>query len=312
VTVAQVTTLSPERIALRQQHVGASEVAALFGEHPFLTRFKLWHLKNGTLPSDDLSDNERVFWGVMLENGIGAGVAAKTGWKLQRVTDYCRHSSIAGMGASPDFEVLDDPRGRGTVQVKNVDGLVYRDGWNDGAPPMHFQLQVQHEIACGGYAWGALAALVGGNRLAVFEYDRHDGAIARIEAEVAEFWRTIREQEAPEPDFGRDLEALQKLYSATALGEVLDLSGDAAFARAGRRYLKAGKVKKFAEEIQNAAKAELLTIVKAAAVSVGDGVRVTTFDVDECEVHSTRSAYRGMRVTAIGAAKASKKAKKTK
>src|SRR6185437_11795560 len=51
----------------RKRHVGGSEVAALFGEHPHLTKFELWHRKAGSLPDPDLSDNERVFWGQTLE-----------------------------------------------------------------------------------------------------------------------------------------------------------------------------------------------------------------------------------------------------
>ena len=50
-----------------------------------------------------------------------------------------------------------------SVEVKNVDGIVFR-AWEDG-PPMVYQLQVQHEIACGGYARGVLAVCIGGNDL---------------------------------------------------------------------------------------------------------------------------------------------------
>lgn len=322
-TVAEVTTLSAERAAKRAQNVGASEVAALFGLHPHLTRFELWHRKAGNLEAEDLSGNARVFWGVMLEEAIGKGIAAEKGWKLRKVEEYVEHPTVAGMGSSPDFEILDHPRGRGTCQVKNVDAEVFRR-WEDGEPPMVYQLQVQHEIACGGYAWGALACLVGGNRLEVFEYAPHATSIARIEKAVAEFWQSVREENPPEPDFDRDLETLREIYRATDAGKVLDLSlgrlADAlpegeeespadvaarvralAFADACRRYSVAGAEKKAAEQAQDAAKAELLTLIEDAAVAVGEGFKVSTWPVASAEVSFTRSAFRGMRVTDISA-----------
>ncbi len=316
------TTLSPEIQELRKSHVGASEVAALFGLHPFKTSFELWHEKSGNLESADISQNPRVKAGVFLEAGIGAWVAHETGWNVRKVTAYAQHPTIAGMGCTPDYEADGHPtrEGVGTVQIKNVDSLVFR-GWEDG-PPMVYQLQVQHEIACGGYAWGALGILVGGNDLRIFEYDRHPGAIAKLEAAVAEFWRTVHAGEAPDPDFARDLDALRELYRETNTGEVLDLSTAAAvddhdgadlaqrrafdFADACRRYTTASFEAQEAEKRKSAAQAEIVSIVQNAAIAIGDGFKVSTWPVAAGEVSFTRAAYRGMRVSILSADKPKK------
>lgn len=305
-TIAEVTTLSPERAALRARHVGASEVAALFGLHPYKTKFELWHEKAGNLPDDDLSGNDRVFWGVMLEQAIGQGIAAKTGWNLQKVQRYCRHATVVGMGASPDFEVIDHPKGRGTVQIKNVDGLVFRE-WEDGKAPMVYQLQVQHEIACGDYAWGALGVLVGGNRLEIFEYDRHPGAIARIEAAITEFWQSVHEGIEPKPDFQRDLEALQRLYSAADLGKILDLKDEEAFTDACARYVAAAADEKAATARKDSAKAEILTFLQDAAIAFADGFKVSSSNVDEKEISYVRKAYRTFSCKAVSSKKGKSK-----
>jgi hypothetical protein len=46
-----IETITPgsrtEWLAARQPNIGASEVAALFGEHPFLTEFELFRQKSG-------------------------------------------------------------------------------------------------------------------------------------------------------------------------------------------------------------------------------------------------------------------------
>lgn len=314
-----VTTLSPERAEKRRVNVGASEVAALFGLHPYLTAFELWHQKAGKLPVDDLGGNARVEAGIFMESGIAAWVKHRTGWPLVKVERYCEHPTIAGMGASPDYEYLDAGTGeRVTVQVKNVDGIVFRS-WEDG-PPMVYQLQVQHEIACGGYKRGVLAVCIGGNDLELFHYDRHESAVSRIEAAVAEFWKSIHAGLPPDPDFGRDLETLRTLYAATTGGKVVDLSSGghgpeghevraASFVDACRRYDAARAAESEAEKAKKAAQAEILTLIEDAAVAVGDGCKVSTWPVAAGEVSYTRSAYRGMKISILSA-QGPKKARK--
>ena len=86
-------------LELRSQHVGGSEVSALFGEHAQLTEFELWHKKMGNLPEPDFSDNERMFWGTILEPAIATGVAKKTGWTVRKVRRYLSNPEC-GLGGS--------------------------------------------------------------------------------------------------------------------------------------------------------------------------------------------------------------------
>lgn len=306
---ADVTTLSEEIRSRRARVVGASEVAALFGLSPYLTKFELWYRKHGDLPEVDLSDNDRVLWGVILEPAIAAGIAQKTGWTLRKYPGHAQHPTVAGMGASPDYEVIDHPRGRGVVQIKNVDALVFRDWKGEGGetePPMQYQLQVQHEIACTGYAWGALAVLVGGNSLHVFEYDRHDGVIAKLEAEVAKFWQSIEADAPPEPDFLRDLETIRDLYGSALDGEVVDLSGNPRVAELCAAYSAAGEAEKSAKEAKDAAKAELLTLIGEAEIAFAGDWKVSAKVVPGGPVSYVREPYRGFRVTATKSSKKSK------
>jgi predicted phage-related endonuclease len=296
-TVSEITTLSPERRELRAHHVGASEVAALFDLHAHLTRFELWHRKAGNLPEDDLSDNERVFWGTILEPAIGRGVAERTGWKVRKVRRYVAHPTIEGMGSSPDFEVYSHPRGTATLQIKNVDASAFRE-WEDGKPPMAYQLQVQHEIACGRYAWGALACLVGGNQLEIFEYGRHEAAIAKIESAVAEFWQSVRDDIEPTPDFERDLSTLRSIFSVANDTVTLDLRTDEKFTDACRRYVEAGAAEREAGKAKDAAKAEILATIRDAGLALATGYKVTSSNVAEQEIAFKRPAYRTVRCTA--------------
>lgn len=299
-SVATVTSLTPERMARRSQNIGASEVAALFGLSTHTTLFELWHRKAGNIAEDDLSGIDAVEAGIFLEPSIAEWIAHRNGWKIRKVHRYCQHPTVAGMGASPDYEIVGHPKGRGTLQIKNVDGIVRRQ-WEDDKPPMAFQLQVQHEIACGGYAWGALGVLVGGNRPETFEFDRHEPAIAKIEAAVTEFWRTIRDGEEPQPDFARDLETIQQLYSVANLGKVLDLTADERFADACARYAAASAAESAARKSKDAAKAEILATAQDAELAFAKGFKVTTWNVAECSVAYSRSAYRGFKCSTLPA-----------
>jgi len=55
---------------LRAANIGGSEVAALFGECPYTTYFKLWHTKRSGLAEDDLSNNEIIVAGNFFESAI--------------------------------------------------------------------------------------------------------------------------------------------------------------------------------------------------------------------------------------------------
>jgi predicted phage-related endonuclease len=63
--------LKSEWLDLRRRHIGSSEVAALFGLDERRTLFELWHQKAGHIPEPDVEDDERVFWGTVLEPAIG-------------------------------------------------------------------------------------------------------------------------------------------------------------------------------------------------------------------------------------------------
>lgn len=209
--------------AIRAKHVGASEVAALFSVHPQISKFELFHRKAGNLAPVDLSADERVQCGIALESGIARLVAQKTGWKVRKVRRYTRHRSVEGMGASLDYEATTPgANGYGAVELKNVDWLE-RQKWGD-EPPLSYQLQLQHQLACARRRWGAIGVLVGGNSVEVFVYSARPDVQRTLEAAVAAFWQSVRDGVEPPvvPEEG-DGEILAQLHNKTRPGSLLDL-----------------------------------------------------------------------------------------
>jgi putative phage-type endonuclease len=281
--------------ALRRQHIGGSEVAALFGEHPRVTRYELWNRKKERLPDPDLSDNERVFWGTILEPAIAQGVGAKTGWTIRKVRRYFSRRPELALGASLDYEIVAHDRGPGVLEIKTADWLIVR-AWEDGEPPLSYELQLQSYLACTGRSWGCIGVLVGGNELRLFEYDRRPRTVAAIEAEVATFWRSIEEDKPPKPDWEKDGVAVSRLYSEVMAGKTIDLGASnrvpelIANYQAGAAQEKAGKTAK------DAAKAELLTLIGDAERATCGDFTISCKTVAGAAIAYERKPYRDFRV----------------
>lgn len=279
----------------RKRHIGGSEVAALFGEHPYLTKFELWHRKNGTLPDPDLSDNERVFWGNTLEPAIAMGVARVHGWNIRKVRRYLTHPRVEGFGGSLDYEVVAHDRGAGVLEIKCADWLIVRN-WEGGEPPLSYELQVQSYLAITGRAWGAMAVLVGGNDLRVFEYERRPKTIALIEGAVGEFWQSIRDGKPPRPNFIADGNAIAQLYSAVTPGRVVDMSGSNRLPELVTEYKRAAAMEKEGATGKAAAKAEILEIIGDAETVICGLAKISSKQVAGGHVEYEQKPYRSFSI----------------
>ena len=280
---------------LRGQHVGGSEVAALFGEHAQITPFELWHRKKGNIAEPDLSDNDRVLWGTILEPAIANGVSAKTEWTVRKVRRYHSRLPELALGGSLDYEIIGNKRGPGVLEIKTADWLVVRD-WENGEPPLSYELQVQTYLALTGRTWGCMAVLVGGNDLRLFEYERRPKTIEIIESRVADFWKSIAEGKEPKPDFSRDGSTISKLHADVIAGKVIDLSASNRAPILIDEYCAAQAEEKAAHKRKDAAKAELITLIGDAEGAVCGSAKVSCKTIAETSISYVRRAYRDLRV----------------
>lgn len=263
----------------RLDWVGASEIAALVDASPFVSRYRLWHVKAGNIPQDDLSRDERVQAGFFLEPSIAAWANHKWGWDLIKSPGYTPHPRIAGMGASLDYVSASTGA---PVDIKNIDGLIFRDpehGWFfDGEfivdAPVHYVIQMQAQMACTGARDAWLVPMVAGNHLFRFHIERHDALIARLESEVERFWQSIRDGIPPDPDFSTDGGTIARL-TTEANGTTLNLAGHPRAASLCSAYLSAHIDETEAKARKAKAAAELRTIIGPASKAVMPGFSVT-------------------------------------
>jgi len=239
---------------LRSQHIGASEVAALFDMSPFTTLWQLWMEKSGKLPPEDLSGNKSVQAGTFLESGIANWAAHRWDMKIEKVVDYYTADDCPGMGASLDFQT----DGGHPVEIK---WSAHGDGWEyDGdtitCAPDNYVLQVLHQMACTGAEYGWLIALIR-NEPRRMKVPRSEDLISKIKSEVARFWASVVCGTEPPVDFDKDGEAVVRLLDFVPMSEVTLTTEHA---HLFQTYLENAAIEKEAKAKKDAAKTELLTL----------------------------------------------------
>lgn len=242
-----------EWLALREEHVGGSEIAALFyiwrpfvgdgdvvrhmfepipdGHHvvgclsPYTTGYRLFMEKSGRV-APDFESNERMEAGKHFEPAIARWAGEKWAWKLRNVRRYLRHDYVPRWGASLDFETYK----REPVEIKNVDTSVFRSEWivdgDDLVPPMFINLQLQHEIGVTDAKSGWLVACVGGNKLLRGSVPRHEPSQIKIGDAVTCFWHGVETKAVPSLYADLDTVAAVRFDGDSNLPAV-DLRGDA-------------------------------------------------------------------------------------
>jgi predicted phage-related endonuclease len=272
-------TSREEWLQWRREDVTASTVGALFGAHPYCTALRIYAEKRGTEFVNE--DNKILRRGRWLEPAVAKAVEEmRPEWKLIPPMEYLR-DPVLRIGATPDFYIEGDPRGRGVLQAKSVAQSVYARDWDNGNEvPLWIILQAQTEMMQADAAFGAVAALLVdayNMDVCIHELPRHAAAEDKIKRAVAKFWDDVANAREPEPDFERDADVIKALWRAERRpDDVIDLSGNnripALLAERAEQQERIKAAKARCESIE----AEIKFHMKDAAVAVGvEGWRVT-------------------------------------
>ena len=279
-----------EWLSMREKDLTSTEAAALFDSSPYFTEFELHHIKTKRI-TKEFEDNVRMVWGRRLEAAIATGIAEDFGLIVEPFKVYARIEEIR-MGSSFDFKIIGlvpgvasnparemfEKHGPGIMEIKNVDGLVFRRTWlEEGesieAPP-HIEIQVQHQLEVADMGWALIAPLVGGNtpKPMIRERDVEVGELIRERCQ--RFWDRIDAGVSPEPHYVDDAKTIAKLHLEND-GSVLDLTDNPRVFELCKEYKAAGAAEKAAQDRKSGAKSELLTIIGAAKTVRGAGFSIS-------------------------------------
>lgn len=264
-----------EWLKLRTADLTSTEISAVFGISPYLSRYELWHCKRDKreIPFEP---NERTIIGKHLEAGIAAAACELNGWNAAPMDDYGRIPA-ARLGASFDWQITLDNGQRALLEIKNVDYLIYKNQWinpatgEEEAPP-HIELQVQHQMLVSGIDWAAIFALVGGNQPVTLIREADPIIHAAIRSRAAEFWRTVDAGEKPQPDYSRDYDAIARLN--TDLQAETHRETDPKLDALVAAYSAAHNDEKQAKTRKAAACGEIITHMGDAQYAIADGYKI--------------------------------------
>lgn len=228
-----------EWLAARRSGIGASDAAAILGANPWRAPLAVWAEKTGRLKADDRTRAKE--WGLRLEALIRDAYLEEKAraplldskmpfgsgpdrWVLYRSLEHPFLHATPDCFLAPVLER--DGQGPGALEIKNV-GERMADDWRDGAP-IYYRVQLQQQMFVCALGWGALAALVGGQRLVSHDEAANPEFYAAMLERLAAFWWCVEHDAAPAPDGSESSkETLAAIYPKETPGLVVDLPGEA-------------------------------------------------------------------------------------
>lgn len=321
-------------LAMREQDLTSTEVAALFGCSPYLSELELYHQKRGELKKP-FEVNTRMVWGNRLEAAIAYGIAEDFGLVVEPFKVYMRIPE-ARLGSSFDFKVvglaegykgdetyrnLFKEHGPGAMEVKNVDGLAFRRSWiadnEEPEAPLHIEFQIQHQLEVADLNWSLVAPLIGGNTPFPFYRLRDRETADMVQEKAAAFWNRVATGNAPTPDYARDLDTIRLLNSPDD-GTEVDMSDNKELAELIVQYNLASAQHDVLAKERDALKARMFELIGRAKKATAGGFYIsagqtkpsmgTLITPEMVGTHiGGRSGFRNFRIYAAKPAKPAKK-----
>lgn len=203
----------------RKRDITASVSAALFGEHPYMTPYRLWAIHSG-LESADAADNKLFKRGRLLEPVILELLREEfPTWTIDPCRTYYREPT-SRLGATPDFiATRPDRSGFGVIEGKSVGKFAFKKGWRDldgdMSIPLWVGVQVSQTAMLSGASWSMIAPMeIGDGALDLHteEVDAIPALMAKMGKLAADFWRRVEGNDPYQPNYGRDAATIAQIY----------------------------------------------------------------------------------------------------
>ncbi|MDD3655002.1 MAG: YqaJ viral recombinase family protein [Desulfotomaculaceae bacterium] len=211
-----------EWLQLRRQGIGGSDAAAILGLNPWKTPMDVWLEKTGEFTRND-EQNEKMYWGNVLEDVVAREFMARTGLKVRRRNAILKHKDLPFMIANIDRLVTGQRAG---LECKTA-GQYTADDWAMGVPE-YYQAQVQHYMAVTGYPVWFVAVLIGGQEFKYYKITRDNYFIRQLIEAETEFWNMVETRTPPPVDGTKaSTELIKRLYPEAEKGKEVELPFEA-------------------------------------------------------------------------------------
>lgn len=271
---------------LQARKVGGSDVATILGLNPWKTALELYAEIKGEIERVDLSENEAVEAGNVLEDGI-ADLAARRMTrkygrtiKLRRCNLTLSNPKYPWLTAHIDRDVVGEERG---VEIKNVGARAARFWGEEGTDeiPEYYLPQPHTYMLVKEYPAWTEAGYFGGADLRLYEIAENKEFQELIVEQTHEFWHKHVLAGVPppfDPGHAAAERAIKRLYPGT---NGATLTADATLEHWRAVMEEAAELQKRYEKSAELAKCHLLSAMgEAAILKFVDGCSLTRKKVD--------------------------------
>jgi putative phage-type endonuclease len=273
-TTSVTSGLTKEQIEARKLGIGGSDAASVLGCNPYRSARELYELKLGLREPDP--PNAQMMRGIYLEEVARRLYTQLTGRKARRHAQ-ATHKSYPFMLCNVDGVILNDPRGPGVLELKCPAIWTFAKVKREGLP-LHYIVQMQHNLAVTGYKWGSFALFnADAWELIHFDVERDLDLIDALIVKEEQFWRQHVEKRIPPPEVPNTtpelVAQLAKAEEAAGGGELI-LRSDAEWCETARMYLEAKDLGETSANLLASAKEKLQALMGEKGAVEGGGLRV--------------------------------------
>jgi putative phage-type endonuclease len=185
----------------RRNGLGGSDIAAVLGISPYKSAYELYEEKvNGV--QADLSNNEAVIWGNLLEEPIAQYYEQLIGKQLYCSSTF-KHEKYPFLIANPDRLVMFEKRG---LEIKTTNEHLKHLWGESGSQqiPEYYYAQISHYMLVLDYPVWDVAVLIGGQEIRTYTFERDKEIEGIIIEQANDFWHNnVLAKKAPPIDYSK-------------------------------------------------------------------------------------------------------------
>ena len=216
--------LTKEQIEQRKHSIGGSDASVVMGLNPWKSSLQLWLEKTGAVEAEDLSENESVYFGNVLE-AVVADEFQKRHPEFLVVNDDLEitHKYCDYITGTIDRWVERADGTRVGLEIKTASAYK-TDEWNGDNIPTHYLAQVQHYMAITGCEEWWVACLIGGQKYVERLVLRDDAFISLMLDAERSFWDRVCNVIPPDVDGSESAaDALKAVYPQSVADKAIEL-----------------------------------------------------------------------------------------
>jgi putative phage-type endonuclease len=263
---------SPEWLAEHRNGLGGSDIAGVLGVSKFGGPMTVYMDKRGL--SAPLVETPVMRWGKLLEEPVAREYEVQSGRRVRRAAEFLRHPKYPWAFANIDRWSVKGGTPMRVLEVKTAGAFAAGDFGEKGSDqvPADYMCQVQWYLFVTERDTADLAALIGGQKFAIYTIERDRVLVEKMLDSAAAFWADTEAGIPPQVD---DSDATSAYLRLTYADKGTEREMDAELRDLATEYEGLRLAIKDDEANHTVVGNRIRELMGNDAFAVGDGVKVT-------------------------------------